>query len=68
MHKLARIVSNLAAAEQRPIQGAITRALALPDLALARAALLQIHTQLKSLICQAVLRLLQDMDRSLTFH
>lgn len=54
MHKLARVVSYLAAAEQRPIQGAITRAFALPDLALARAALLQIHTQLRSLSCSAV--------------
>ena len=68
MRKLARMVSNLAAAEQRPIQGAITRAFALPDLALARAALVQIHTQLQSLNCSAVLRLLQDLDRSLTFH
>ena len=68
MHKPARLVSNLAAAEQRPIQGAITRALALPDLALARAALVQIHTQLQSLNCSAALRLLQDLDQSLTFH
>ena len=68
MHKLARVVSNLATAEQRPIQGAITRAFALPDLALARAALLQIHTQLQSLNCSAALRLLQDLDRPLTFH
>ena len=68
MHKLARVVSYLAAAEQRPIQGAITRAFAPPALALARAALLQIYTQLKSLSCSAALRLLQDLDRSLTFH
>ena len=68
MHKLARVVSYLAAAEQRPIQGAITRAFALPDLVLARAALLQIHTQLQSLNCSAALRLLRDPDRSLTFH
>ena len=68
MHKLARLVSNLAAAEQRSIQGATTRALALPDLALARAALVQIHTQLQSLNCSAALRLLQDLDQSLTFH
>jgi hypothetical protein len=39
VHKLARVVSNLAAAEQRPIQGAISRGFALPDLALVRAAL-----------------------------
>ena len=68
MHKLARVVSYLVAAEQRPIQGATTHALALPDLALARARLLQIHTQLQSLSDSAALRLLQDLDRLLTFH
>ena len=68
MHKLARVVSYLAAAEQRPIQGVITRAFALPDLALARAVLLQIHTQLRLLSCAAARRLLQDLARSMTFH
>ncbi|MDE2826782.1 MAG: hypothetical protein OXL40_05655 [Bacteroidota bacterium] len=68
MHKPARVVSNLATAEQRPIQGAISRALALPDLALARAGLLQVYTLLKSLNCSATLRLFHDLDRSLTFH
>ena len=68
MHKLARVVSNLAAAEQLPIQGAITRVYALPDLALARAGLLQIYTQLQSLNCSAALPLLRDLDQLLTFH
>jgi len=68
MHKLARVVSYLAAAEQLPIQGAITRAFALPDLALAHAVLLQIHTQLRLLSCAAARRLLQDLARSMTFH
>ena len=68
MHKRARVISYLAVPEQRLIQGAMTRAFAIPDLALARASLLQIHAQLQQCNRSAAQWLLRDLDLSLTLH
>ena len=68
MHKRARVISYLAVPEQRLIQGAMTRAFAIPDLALARASLLQIHVQLQKCNRSAAQWLLRDLDLSLTLH
>ena len=68
MHKRTRVISHLAAPEQARIRGAITRAFAIPDLAFARAALLEIHAQLAPCNRSAAQWLLRDLDLSLTVH
>ncbi len=68
MHTREQVISYLSEADRVRVRGEITRAFALPDPALARAALLRIHSELQTLNRSAAQWLMHDLALALTLH
>jgi len=68
MYKRQRVISFLGLQDQFQIKGAITRAYACPEADEARAALMRVHDELKTLNQTAARWLVQHMDQTLTLH
>ena len=68
MHKRQRVISFLGVQDRFRIRGAITRAYACPEAEEARAALMRVYAELKTLNRTAAQWLLRNLDQTLTLH